>query len=1371
MKSQILLDSGNPLLCGHQVFAQRLFPGLAYIDFLFQLFRSHGHDYRTLELRNVLIFSAITAAENADVFLTVESEQTAAGQWQIVVSGQERRQGMAIGPQRRYASAEMWTGTSTYFDEVIELDRMRSAVDTGPLAAVYAGARRNQLIHSGFMKAKGTLHVLDGILYADVELPAEASSSASRFMFHPTLLDGSVVGIKGAAASLLQEPDARLYLPLSYGSFRAAALLSQRCIARARQAAFRRQNDVSFIDVDFFDERGVKIAELRNFASKLVHAREHIQSGSADVERVATLLDSAPVVPTHEAGGGKLGAQAFLRDIMAARLGCAAPSIDADVGYYELGLTSVQLLELVGDIERKLGTAVAPTLLFEYATINDLAEHLAEQYSQAFLAARVDSTNAPFDAQEFLRKLIAQRLDAPLESIDVSVGYYELGLTSVHLLELVGDMERRLGVTLSPTLLFEYATIADLAEHIVQHYSVSFAAQAREQPKQPVEIRSLAEVPSSLPAQDAPAADTPDVIERDIAIIGLSGRYPQAQTVEEFWENLKAGRDSITEIPTERWNHQLYFDAEKGKPGKCYSKWGGFIDGFDRFDPLFFNISPRDAAFMDPQERLFLQCVYEAMEDAGYTRDSLGKSTGEGDIGVFVGVMYQEYQLYGAQAQALGQPISLSGNPSSIANRVSYFCNFRGPSVALDTMCSSSLTAIHLARQSLQRGECDVAIAGGVNLSIHPNKYLGLSQGQFASSKGRCESFGEGGDGYVPGEGVGAVVLKRLSQAIADGDQIYGVIKASRINHGGKTSGYTVPNLNAQAKVISRALRESGVPPRAISYIEAHGTGTSLGDPIEIAGLSKAFAEFTDDTQFCAIGSAKSNIGHLESAAGIAGLTKVLLQMKHGQLVPSLHSRVLNAHIDFSDTPFVVQQELGEWRRPQIQIDGRVREYPRIAGISSFGAGGSNAHLLIEEYRAPVAMSLNVQPAIIVLSAKSEERLRVQARQLLQTLHRYGEADLASIAYTLQVGREAMEQRLALTVSSLAGLVDKLTRYLAKERNIEELYRGEVKRNDSALTGSTGDEDIARLVDAWVQKRKYTKLLELWVQGLMFDWQRLYGDVRPRRISLPTYPFTKERYWLDLTVSAPVIDSQRVMLHPLLHENTSTLLQQSFSARFSGEEFFFNEHRVLGESVLPGVAYLEMAREAIQRSDGSHSTDVRGLRLKNIVWSHPAIIRDSALELGIRLHQREQAGEIEYEIYSGGEPRRVVHSQGAGELLEFEQRPRMDLHRLQSCVTSPVVEASRLYESHSAAGLQYGPSHQAVQSIQVGADESGHFALARLMLPSSQMEVRERYVLHPSLFDSALHAWRLLSTASRSSVRFPLEAGPVCEKARIASLS
>ncbi|MGO4775123.1 type I polyketide synthase, partial [Lysobacter sp. 2RAB21] len=468
------------------------------------------------------------------------------------------------------------------------------------------------------------------------------------------------------------------------------------------------------------------------------------------------------------------------------------------------------------------------------------------------------------------------------------------------------------------------------------------------------------------PSIDGEPILSPSAHSESIAIVGISGRYPDAWDLDEYWRNLSQGVDCIREIPADRWRWQDYYrdpiGGEALAAGQHSSRWGGFIQGADEFDPRFFSITPRDAEQIDPQERVFLQHAWMAIEDAGYTRAALQACRG-GQVGVYAGVMYGEYNR--------------SGSLASIANRVSYALNLHGPSMTLDTMCSSSLTAIHMACQDLRQGRTDMALAGGVNLSIHPDKYSMLSAGQFISGSGHCQSFGEGGDGYIPGEGVGVVVLKRLSDAERDGDAIHAVIRGSALNHGGKTNGYTVPNPQAQAAVIADALKDAGVDARHVSYIEAHGTGTKLGDPIEIAALGKAFREYTQDTGFCLIGSAKSNIGHCESAAGIAGLTKVILQMRHRQIVPSLHSQRLNPNIDFETTPFEVNQRLRDWDAPV--IDGRP--LPRIAGLSSFGAGGSNAHFVIEEYaggesiaHAGAGLGPGVQ-AIVPLSARPPEQL------------------------------------------------------------------------------------------------------------------------------------------------------------------------------------------------------------------------------------------------------------------------------------------------------------------------------------------------------------------------------------------------------------
>ena len=425
-------------------------------------------------------------------------------------------------------------------------------------------------------------------------------------------------------------------------------------------------------------------------------------------------------------------------------------------------------------------------------------------------------------------------------------------------------------------MLFEHQTLAELVDYFVVNHRdrlrevLDLPASktiADSQPMPATQSNSVEAIPFARPVSRSERGD-------DIAIIGLFGRYPMADDLDQFWENLRTGRDCIVEIPKERWDYRLFYDPEPGKPGKTPNKWGGFLNDVERFDAQFFSITPREAFALDPQERLFLETVWRTVEDAGYRKSALANRK----VGVFVGVMYGEYQLYGAGDIAEGKVFPLSSSYASIANRVSYIFNWHGPSIAVDTMCSSSLTAIHLACESLRRGESELAVGGGVNATLHPHKDLLLSPGGFAASDGRCRSFGEGGDGYVPGEGVGAVLLKPLARAIADGDHVYAVVRASTVNHGGKTNGYTVPNPKAQAELISEALLQGNVAPRTVNYIEAHGTGTALGDPIEITGLSKAFDEAgAIDRHSCAVGSVKSNIGHLESAAGIAGVTKILV--------------------------------------------------------------------------------------------------------------------------------------------------------------------------------------------------------------------------------------------------------------------------------------------------------------------------------------------------------------------------------------------------------------------------------------------------------------------------------------------------------------
>jgi 3-oxoacyl-(acyl-carrier-protein) synthase len=421
-----------------------------------------------------------------------------------------------------------------------------------------------------------------------------------------------------------------------------------------------------------------------------------------------------------------------------------------------------------------------------------------------------------------------------------------------------------------------------------------------------------------------------------IAVIGMSGRFPDADDLEAFWANLRAGRDSVTEVPADRWPLEGFYEPDPDlavHEHKSYGKWGGFLSGHAEFDPLFFGISPREATEMDPQERLFLQECWRAVEDAGYSRRRLGASLG-GRVGVFVGVTRSGYGLLGSR----GSRVTPRTNFGSIANRVSFVLDLSGPSMPIDTMCSSSLTAVHEACEHIRRGECDAALVGGVNVYTHPDAFVEMSQRRMLSPTGRCRSFGESGDGLVPGEGVAAVLLRPLDRALADGDRVLAVLAGSAVNHGGRTSGYSVPNPVAQSRLVSAALFRAGVSAAEVSYVEAHGTGTALGDPIELSGLNVPFRRHGSTEGACALGSVKSNIGHLEAAAGIAGLVKIVLQLRHRELVPTLHASRPNPQLDLEGSPFRLQRELSAWK---------ADVGPLTAGLSSFGAGGANAHVVV----------------------------------------------------------------------------------------------------------------------------------------------------------------------------------------------------------------------------------------------------------------------------------------------------------------------------------------------------------------------------------------------------------------------------------------
>ncbi|MFO7586763.1 MAG: type I polyketide synthase, partial [Gemmatimonadota bacterium] len=504
----------------------------------------------------------------------------------------------------------------------------------------------------------------------------------------------------------------------------------------------------------------------------------------------------------------------------------------------------------------------------------------------------------------------------------------------------------------------------------------------------------------------------------EIAIVGMAGRFPGADDLETFWENLEAGVESISTFSDEELRKAGVPLEESSDPH--YVRRGGAIDGAETFDARFFGFYPREAEILDPQHRVLLECAWEALEHAGYL-----PGPASGVIGVYAGAGANTYLVHNllrnreVRDSVHGYQLTLASDKDFLCTRISYKLDLRGPSVTVQTGCSTSLVAVHLACQGLLGYHCDVALAGGVTIRPPLRAGYQYQEGGIASPTGRCRAFDAAADGTVPGAGAGLVVLKRLSDAISDGDHVHAVIRGSAVNNDGADKvGYTAPSVTGQAETIAAALVVSDVHPESIGYVEAHGTGTSLGDPIEIAALSQAYRDLgAEGVGTCPIGSVKTNIGHLDAAAGVVSLLKTVMAIERRVLPPSLHFERPNPAIDFGRSPFFVNAQKAEWRAPR---DGR----PRRAAVSSFGMGGTNAHLILEEAPAPVASGPSRDWKLVLLSARTVPALEASTDRLADRLRRRPDLDLADVAWTLQVGRKRFEHVRAVVCRDTADFVD-----------------------------------------------------------------------------------------------------------------------------------------------------------------------------------------------------------------------------------------------------------------------------------------------------------------------------------------------------------
>ncbi|QWP75336.1 KR domain-containing protein [Lysobacter sp. K5869] len=702
-----------------------------------------------------------------------------------------------------------------------------------------------------------------------------------------------------------------------------------------------------------------------------------------------------------------------------------------------------------------------------------------------------------------MRLQAAQHLKMKPHQINETEDWTNFGFDSILISSFVSHLNNVYDLNLMPTAMFEASNLLRFSQFLAENHAAQmikkFAANGERA------TAPAANIPANTPVQPAPrepavsgGANVSQFARRfreayrnrssyrdeDVAVVGMSCRIAGANNPDEFWRMLDQGRDMISEIPADRWDWRDYAGV---------SRWGSFIDGIKEFDPLFFGISPAEAMYMSPEQRLMMQSVWECIEDAGYGGDSL-KGT---DTGIYVGCGPSSYTTMMSHLPV--EAYSVTGTLSSVGpNRISYHMDWHGPSNPIDTACSSSLVAVHRAIEAIRAGHCAVAIVGGVNALLSPDVYISFTKSGMLCADGRCKTFSDKANGYVRGEGVGMLMLKSLRAAQRDGDDIYAVIKGAAENHGGRTTSLTAPNPNAQAAVILRAIEDAGVDFHRVGYIECHGTGTELGDPVEISGLKTVAkellgAEAASEKQIaapCYLGSIKSNIGHLEYGAGVVGMIKLILQIRHRKIAKSLHCDTVSPLIDLRRTPYKVAQQAVEWEVAAGQT--------RIGGVSSFGFGGVNAHVIIEEYvdAASGHDSENADAAqLLVFSARNAETLHATLQAYPEFLARTDRSaqTLRRIAHTLQTGRTGMQERVAFVARSIDEFDELLRGFLEEKDDFyhRKVYRGSSKAGtgDKLDIGDTqaGQEFMRRLVETG----ELGKIAELWVTGAKLDWRIL----------------------------------------------------------------------------------------------------------------------------------------------------------------------------------------------------------------------------------------------------------------------------------------
>ncbi len=782
----------------------------------------------------------------------------------------------------------------------------------------------------------------------------------------------------------------------------------------------------------------------------------------------------------------------------------------------------------------------------------------------------------------------------------------------------------------------------------------------------------------------------------DIAVVGMDLTVGHAHNAHELWEALCRGDHFIRPLPEERKADADAFARFLGMELADYAEQS-YLDRVDEFCPSFFHIPPKDAALLDPAQRLFLRCAWRAIEDAGLSKQRLSGS----DTGVFVGYTAPEHQYSKILAKSREEYAdrALSGTVNSIiASRLSYYLNLRGPAVMVDTACSSSLVAVHLACNALRAGDCSIAVAGTVKYSLIPERAGDSSEITVNSRDGQTRTFDLESDGTNGGEGVAALILKPLSAALRDKDRIYALIKGSAINQDGASVGITAPNAAAQEAVILKAWDNAGVDPEQVSYIEAHGTATRLGDPVEISGIQGAFRKYTDKKQFCAIGSIKTNMGHLDCGAGIMGLIKCILSLRHKMLPPHLHFSSPNRRIDFMDSPVYINDRLLPWES----------EHPRICGVSSFGMSGTNCHVVLQEYEAQPAES--ILPMVLAISAPNTEELTLLAQQIEKTAPT-DPVELSHYIFTANISKSHDRQRFAMVVSSCEDLRELSNKVIGHTVPASE-------SGGAFFAEGSSPEDLCRA----------------YLGGMDIDWYEVYGSYRVHVTSGVYQPLKQERCWINPTVVAPPIPKARkealldtcITESPLLHVYATLMSEESHSE--------VREHVIGERNVLAGTVYVEMLRSAASKMLKSDS-----LQLDSLVFMTPMIFdRGQAREVQTILYANSD-NVLDGTIQSRGEAEEEwsIHVRAKISTFTEEAPADVDVNTLMSRMGENVIHKSTTVDQM----VTTGPRWKVQKGLWMAEGEAVTYAA-----PGEEFAHElKQYGLYPSMLDAAVNCSSVLN--------------------------